>query len=368
MKIFNSRVVLTLFMIMLSFFIFTGCSGKEDELTRGETESLNAVDGISKIVKDGPKSFNLAVVVPGVTAGSPIYEQLVSGSELAIKENAHSSMKVFELDYNQAQWNEKITSIVATGVYDVIITSNPSMPYVCMDISLQFPEQKFIFVDAFVSGNPNMTSYLYNQVEQSYMLGHLAGLITKSDMTGANSDKKIGIIVAQEYPALNKMMVPGFENGAKSVDPDIELDYRVLGNWYDAAKAGELARSMIDSGVDVIGVICGGAATGVFDVCRERGKYIMFWDENGYAKAPGVIAGSGALMQEMLVYEKVSDAVNGKIEWGTSTKLHTKDGYVKFISDDPDYINTVPEEIRVKQQVLVDKITQGELILEIPEL
>ena len=163
-----------------------------------------------------------------------------------------------------------MTSIVATGSYDTVITSNPSMPFVCMDIASQFPEQKFIFVDAFIQGHPQMASFLYNQVEQSYMLGYLAGLITKSDMAGVNPDLKIGIIVAQEYPALNKMIVPGFTRGAKDVDEGISLDYRVLGNWYDANKAGELAKSMIDSGVDVIGVICGGAAPGVFEVCSER--------------------------------------------------------------------------------------------------
>ena len=173
---------------------------------------------------------------------------------------------------------------------------------------LSFPNRSLFFVDGYIDGHPQMASYLYNQVEQSYMLGYLAGLITTSDMKGANSDLKIGIVVAQEYPALNKMMVPGFTEGAHAINPDITLDYRVIGNWYDANKAGELAKSMIDTGVDVIGVICGGAAPGVFEVCKEQNKYVMYWDDNSYAKAPGVIAGCGALHQSKLVYEVVSDA------------------------------------------------------------
>ena len=122
--------------------------------------------------------FDLAVVVPGVTAGSPIYEQLVSGAQKAVDEYPNASMKVVELGFNQAEWSEKMTSIVATGKYEAVITSNPSMPFVCMDLAAQFPEQKFIFVDAYIAGHPQMASFLYNQVEQSYMLGHLAGLIT----------------------------------------------------------------------------------------------------------------------------------------------------------------------------------------------
>ncbi|HEB09960.1 MAG TPA: BMP family ABC transporter substrate-binding protein, partial [Spirochaetales bacterium] len=37
------------------------------------------------------------------------------------------------------------------------------------------------------------------------------------------------------------------------------MDFRVIGNWYDANKAADLANSMIDSGVDVIATIAGGA-------------------------------------------------------------------------------------------------------------
>ena len=312
--------------------------------------------------------FDLAVVVPGVTAGSPLYEQLVEGAQQAVDKYPNATMKVVELGFNQSEWAEKMTSVVATGKYEAVITSNPSMPFVCMDLASQFPEQKFIFVDAFIEGHPQMASFLYNQVEQSYMLGYLAGLITTSDMPGVNADLKIGIVVAQEYPALNKMMVPGFEQGAQAVNPGITLDYRVIGNWYDANKAGELAKSMIDSGVDVIGVICGGAAPGVFEVCKERNKYVMYWDDNSYAKAPGVIAGCGALHQKKLVTEVVEDAINGKVAYGTGVKLNSREGYIEFVDDDPNYMSTVPEAIRAEQKKVVDSIMSGDLILEVPEL
>ncbi len=351
-----TAVIIFMLMVM-PVFVFAG--GQQDTAKPAAEKENTSVEA---------KPFKLAVVVPGVTAGSPLYEQLVEGAQKAVDEYPNASMKAIELGFNQAEWSEKITSIVATGMYDVVISSNPSMPFVCMDIASQFPDQKFIFVDAFIEGNPQMASFLYNQVEQSYMLGYLAGLITTSSMKGANADLKIGIIVAQEYPALNKMMVPGFKQGAQAVNNGITLDYRVVGNWYDANKAGELAKSMIDSGVDVIGVICGGAAPGVFDVCAERNKYVMYWDDNSYAKAPGVIAGCGSLLQSKLVYEVVSDAINGKVKYGTGTKLNAKDGYIKFVTDDPNYINTIPADLREKQQAVIDSIVSGSLKLEIPEL
>ena len=352
-----SIIILIMFFVSLSVY----ASGQNEN-------EESAVEAGDKSSEENVRPYSLAVVVPGVAAGSPLYEQLVEGAEKAVNEYPGASMKVVELGYNQAEWTEKMTNIVASGAYDAVITSNPSMPYVCLDIAEQFPEQKFIFVDGYISGNQQMASFLYNQVEQSYMLGHLAGLITTGQMPGSNPDLKIGLIVAQEYPALNKMIVPGFMKGAESVNKGIKLDYRVVGNWYDAAKAGELAKSMIDAGVDVIGVVAGGAAQGVFEVCRERGKYVMYWDDNSYSKAPGVIAGCGALHQSQLVYEVVSDAVNGIVDYGTGTVLSARDGYIEFVSSDQNYIDLIPEDIREEQQRVVDSIISGKLVLEAPEL
>ncbi|MDC7124470.1 MAG: BMP family ABC transporter substrate-binding protein [Spirochaetales bacterium] len=330
--------------------------------------TITAVMVFSNGKQEEDKGFNLAVVVPNVVAGSPLYEQMVAGAEQAIKEHPGSSMKVFELGFNQAEWGEKMTSIVATGLYDAVITSNPSMPDICKSIAEQFPMQKFIFVDGYIDGHPQMASFLYNQYEQSYMLGHLSALITKGDMPGSNADLKIGMIVAQEYPVLNKMILPGFKDGAKSVDPSITVDFRIIGNWYDANKASELAGSMIDAGVDVIGVICGGAAQGVFEECGKQGKYVVFWDDVSYSKAPGVIVGSGALYQNRLVYEVITKAIENTLEYGKGQKLNVSDGYVGFVTEDPDYISTVPEEIRIKQKALFESIKSGETVLQTPEL
>lgn len=349
MKIKRFVLVLLMISLAVSGLVAAGEPEAEDALAAG-----------------GP--FNLAVVVPGVTAGSPIYEKLVSGAQRAIDEYPQATMKVIELGFNQAEWTEKLTSIVAAGTYNAVITSNPSMPFIALDVAEQFPDQKFIFVDGFIEGHPQMASFLYNQVEQSYMLGHLAGLITTSDMSGANDGLKVGMIVAQEYPALNKMMIPGFEQGAQAVNGGITLDVRVVGNWYDANKAGELAKSMIDSGVDVIGVIAGGAAPGVFEVAKQRNAYVMYWDDNAYAQAPGVIAGCGSLNQDQLVYEVVMYAIEGMIEYGTGTVVSTSEGYIEFITDDPNYSETVPAGIREKQQEIIDAIKSGDLILEVPEL
>jgi basic membrane lipoprotein Med (substrate-binding protein (PBP1-ABC) superfamily) len=314
------------------------------------------------------KPFDIAVFVPGVVAGSPLYEQMVEGTNKAAAEFPNVTVKVLEAGFNQADWTEKMTSLAATGEYELIVTSNPSMPFVSMDVAKAFPNQKWLNLDAYLDGNPQFATVLYNQMEMTYMDGYLGGLVTTSKMPGANPDLKAGMIVAQEYPALTKLMKPGFEMGLKAVNAGITVDYRVIGNWYDANKAAELANSMIDAGVDIILTIAGGANQGVIKAAKERGKYVLFVDANDYKAAPGVIVGCAVLNQTKATYERVKMAIEGKLEFGKATILHARDGYVDFADGDPLYVNAVPEDVRRKMDEVVKKMRSGALHLKPPAL
>jgi simple sugar transport system substrate-binding protein len=314
------------------------------------------------------QAYKIGIFVPGVVAGSPLYEQMVSGTEKALKEFPNASMKVMEAGFNQGEWSEKMTSLAATGEYDVIVTSNPAMPFITAEVAKAFPKQKFLHLDAYFAGHPQIYSLLYNQVEQAYFAGYLGGLVTTSKMAGANAELKAGMIVAQEYPALTKMMKPGYEQGLKAVNPGITLDYRVIGNWYDANKAADLANSMIDAGVDVILSITGGAAQGIIKTAKEKGKYVLFFDSNEYKQAPGTIIGCAVLNQEKAAYERVKLAIQGKLPFGKAEIVNTKDGYVDFADADPLYTNNVPEDVRKKMAEVVKQIRAGQLVLRVPQL
>ena len=312
--------------------------------------------------------FSIAVFVPGVMAGSPLYEQMVGGTEKAAAEHENVSVKVLEAGFNQAEWEERMTSLAASGEYDLIVTSNPAMPFVSLPVAEKFPDQKWLNLDGYLDGNPQFATLLYNQMEMTYLVGYLGALVSTSTMSGANPDLKVGMIVAQEYPALTKLMKPGFEMGLKAVDPGFTVDYRVIGNWYDANKAADLANSMIDSGVDVILVIAGGAGQGVIKTCQERGRYVLLVDANDYKAAPGTIVGCAVLNQADAAYERVKVAIEGKLEYGKAVVVHTKDGYVDFADADPLYTENVPADIRTEMEELVQKMRSGAFHLEPPRL
>jgi len=324
--------------------------------------------GCKKAPPKAAEAFDIAVFIPGVTAGSPVYEQLVAGTNQAAAEFPNATVKVLEAGFNQAEWGEKMTSLAATGEYELIVTSNPAMPFVTLEVAKSFPNQKWLNMDSYLDGHPQFATVLYNQMEMTYMSGYLGGLVTTSGMPGANADLKAGMIVAQEYPALTKLMKPGYEMGLKAANAGITVDYRVIGNWYDANKAAELANSMFDAGVDVILTICGGANQGVLKAAKDRGKYVLMVDANDYKAAPGVIVGCAVLNQAKATYERVKMAIEGRLVFGKAAVVHTKDGYVDFADTDPLYLQALPEELRRKMDEVVKKLRSGALHLEPPAL
>jgi simple sugar transport system substrate-binding protein len=311
-------------------------------------------------------------------SGSPIYEMLAQGVRRAAEEfSAESSgnppgesgawidgesaavdVTVIEGGFNQAEWEPRITALAASGNYDLIVSSNPSLPAIASAVSAKFPQQRFLLLDGEIAGNPMIYTLRYNQREQAYMAGHIAALVA-----GASGGGRIGLVAGQEYPAMNGIILPAYGEGARAVNPDSTVDFRVVGNWFDAGKGAELALDMIRRGAAVILCIAGGANEGVVQAAAETGAKVIWFDTNGYAIRPGTVVGSSVLYQDKAAYEKTRAFLEGRLPFGSAEILGVAEGYVDFVEDDPDYIASVDPEIRERQMALVNQIRSGALDL-----
>lgn len=314
------------------------------------------------------KTFSVGVFISGVIAGNPPYEMMANAAKELQTENTNINIKIFEAGYNQAEWEEKLTLFISDGNYDVVVTTNPALPELCVNVGKNFPNQKFIITDAYYEGNDKIATYMFNQYEQSYILGYAAALINTSKLPNIIPSNKIGFIVAQEYPLITKHIIPGFLKGIRLVNENFEIDYRVIGNWYDATKASDLAGSMIKSGVNVIDIIAGGASIGAIKRAETEGKYIVLHNVDEYFKAPGTILACGFMNQSKLTKEVILWAMNGSIEYGKAKVLGVKEGYVGLIEDSPLYQKYMPDYIKQKLSTLIEDIKTGETVLNTPSL
>ncbi|OHD18624.1 MAG: hypothetical protein A2087_08545 [Spirochaetes bacterium GWD1_61_31] len=300
--------------------------------------------------------LDVAVFVPGMVAGSPIYEMLVAGATQAVSEVPNATLKIIEAGYNQAEWLDKLTALAETAEFELIVSSNPALPDLCARVAADYPEQRFFIADAYLAGNPAIHTVLYNQQEQGYMIGYLAALYTKE----LGGPPVVGLIAAQSYPTLDRLIRPGFLAGLQAVDPAFQIEYREIGNWYDAAKAAELAAAIYDSGAQVILPIAGSAGQGVVATAVERDRKVVWFDGSGYQLAPNVVIGCADLAQDRLVYERVKQLLEGDDQlYGQAAIVSVREDYILFDPDGEGYRALSPS-VRQQQENALQALAAGQ--------
>ena len=110
-----------------------------------------------------------------------------------------------------------------------------------------------------------------------YLMGVIAALATQSN--------KIGVIGGGEGSEITRGH-EGYKAGAKSINPDIEIQEVYTGDWNDTAGAYEAAVGMYDSGVDVIWHSGDGIGLGVVQAAEEKDQYVLGNVEDQYELAP----------------------------------------------------------------------------------
>jgi len=121
-----------------------------------------------------------------------------------------------------------------------------------------YPEIAFLMGDPFKPHGNNFAVFDNYIHEPCYLMGILAGHMTKSN--------KIGMVGGYAIGEVNRLF-HAFMNGARSVNSDVEFKVTFIGSWYDPPKAKEATFAQIESGVDIMYA----ERAGVVDACKEKG-------------------------------------------------------------------------------------------------
>jgi basic membrane protein A len=194
-------------------------------------------------------------------------------------------------------------------------------------VAKEFPNLKFGIVDMVVD-LPNVRSIVFKEQEGSYLVGMLAAMASKSE--------KIGFVGGMDIPLIRKFAC-GYVGGAKAADPKIEIFQNMTGTtgaaWSDPVKGGELAKSQIDRGADVIYHAAGGTGLGVLQAAADAGRLGIGVDSNQNHLHPGKVLTSMTKRVDVAVYDAFADAKADK--WTAGIKvLGLKEGGVGWADDD----------------------------------
>ncbi|MBB4002659.1 BMP family lipoprotein [Aurantimonas endophytica] len=178
-------------------------------------------------------------------------------------------------------------------------------------VAAEYPDTQFAIIDAVVDA-PNVRSILFKEEEGSYLVGILAAM--KSE-TG-----KVGFVGGMDIPLISKFAC-GYKGGFKSVAADGEVLENMTGTtgaaWNDPVRGGELARSQMNQGADVIFHAAGGTGIGVLQAAADEGKFGIGVDSNQNMLFPGHVLTSMVKRVDNAVYATFDDAAKGNWTAGT---------------------------------------------------
>jgi len=289
------------------------------------------------------QAMKVAIVMPGnITDKSWTqsgYEGILQAKEKLGIEIAYSE-KVAQADQAEAMAD------YARRGYNVVIGHGGEFQDAASRVASRYPDTLFV-VNNGQEGGVNIASADFNFRQFGYLMGYVAGKMTKTGKAGWIGGQKIKFSLD-----LNS----SYEEGFKAAGGQ-EVLTAYTNDWDDIAKGKEAALNQISQGADVIFPTMDNAVIGSLQACKEKGVWafglyydaIVDWPETVLQSAIFDIKGA------MLTYLKL--AIDGKLEGKNyNFDLSTPEA-ARLGTFNP----AVPKEVQDEVLALAEKMKSGEL-------
>lgn len=335
----NKRVVALLAATAMLATVLVGCGNKADNSSKGTKHTV-------ALVTDGggidDKSFNQSA-----------WEGLKAwGKEHNLTKGVNG--------YNYAQSNSdadftpNVNKLIKAN-YKTIYGIGYKLDNAISTAAKQNPDVNFAIIDSVIKGHKNVASVTFKTEQSSFLAGVAAAKTTKTNKIGFVGGIKSEVITTFEK---------GFIQGAKAVNPDIQVDVKYVGSFTKADVGQSLATAMYNNGEDVIFHAAGGSGAGVFTAAKDAAKngskvWVIGVDQD--QKADGKYDGGNVTLASAVkevgtaVKDLSNKAMKDKFPGGQVVSYDLKDGGIDLIND-----NMSADAWKAVQEYK-DKIINGEI-------
>jgi basic membrane protein A and related proteins len=246
--------------------------------------------------------------------------------------------------------------------YDLIIAHGFEWGEPAVKVGKDYPNTKFVVFTG-LAKSTNVASIFPMQQEGSFLLGALAGMMSKTGVIGY-----VGGDVT--YPNLVNIF-EGYKQGAKLMNPNVKVLVSYLDDFDNPAKGKEVALSQINSGADFLLHVADTSGQGVIEAAKEKGIYAF-----GAVSDQNKLAPDTVLTSFVLDVDKAYDQAVKMVQAGNFTGEIFKPGLevgkgaagngIVYLAPFHGLENKVPEDVKVKlnqltQDILNEKIIVSEL-------
>ena len=213
-----------------------------------------------------------------------------------------------------------------------------------------YPDQKFAIIDyGYENGPKNIVGVSFKEQEASYLVGLIAGKMTKSN--------KIGFIGGMDVPVIKKFEY-GFKAGVKAVNPNAQVIVQYANAFNDAAKGKAIGKQMYQNGADIVFHAAGDTGNGMIEAAKEENKFAIGVDRDQNNLAPKNVITSAMKRVDNALFDVSKKLKEGKFEGGTNVNYGLAEGGVDIA---PTTKDNVPADVLTIVEAYKQKIIKGEI-------
>lgn len=238
--------------------------------------------------------------------------------------------------------------------YDLIITHSFTFGKSAQRLAKQYPDSNFAWAGGIKKMGENLADYNQPFYQGYYLVGVLAGGLTKSGVLGGLTGFDVPVCHAS---------IEAFRLGAESVRPDVRVLSTVTGSFKDVAKAKQAALGLADQGADYF-MSCGqGVTLGVIAAAEERGFGATGYVGDMSPLAPKFVFASVIWNLEVLWQRLVDDVATGAFRPGKFYSFGVREGGISVKVNEA-YGQPIPDTVLRAFKTSVAAVQSGKL--EVP--
>jgi basic membrane protein A len=225
-------------------------------------------------------------------------------------------------------------------------------------LARQFPDVRFAGVDYSPSEGvgtlDNLAGLRFREQEGSFLVGAIAGLLTRT--------KIVGFVGGMKIPLIRKFEA-GYEAGVHHVCAACRVVSAYAGTepkaFADPSLGKELASAQYGAGADIIFHAAGKTGDGVFAAARQRELRAIGVDSDQFDNAPCCVVTSMIKRVDVAVVDIVKDIIAKKFRGGIH-ELGLADHGVGFVADDRNKL-LLPIDVIERANALGEEIIAGKI-------
>jgi basic membrane protein A and related proteins len=218
-----------------------------------------------------------------------------------------------ETEASTASQEAGMARLIERGA-DVIFANGSGLPAIVDRYAERYPEKIFVVSDHTAGDHPNVAGMMFQANEGAFLVGVLAGRMTRTD--------KVGFIGGMDLPTIRSFRV-GYQEGVAHANPaaTVVVTFVSTGDDFsgfsDPGKGARMAEKMYADGVDIIFAVAGLTGNGIIRTAQEMGKFVIGVDADQDHMAKGNVLTSMMKRLDRAAFLEVTRIVRGEFKPGT---------------------------------------------------